>query len=166
MAHRYTGFMLIALSLLAAGSLLADSQKPAPANGIEVPRNYKTWKLLSVSHRLDKNSIRAILANSVAHRHTGKTSANTWPEGSVIAKLVWKDRTLAKWPDAIVPGAVSHIEFMVKDSNKYANTGGWGFARWVGMELKPYDNDGSECFACHTKVRNSDFVFTQPAKLP
>ncbi len=58
---------------------------------------------------------------------------------------------------------------MVKDSKRYAETGGWGYARWVGNELKPYGKDAGfvqECHACHTPVQDSDFVFTQPVKLP
>jgi hypothetical protein len=57
----------------------------------------------------------------------------------------------------------------VKDSAKYAATGGWGFARWVGETLTPYGKDAGfaqECFSCHGAARETDWVFTVPAKLP
>jgi len=58
---------------------------------------------------------------------------------------------------------------MVKDSARYAATGGWGFARWLGMEQKPYGKDETfvqECFGCHTPVKDNDYVFTAPAAMP
>ena len=58
---------------------------------------------------------------------------------------------------------------MIKDQQKYADTGGWGYARWRGMELEPYGKDASfvqECVACHTPVKNNDYVFTKLSTLP
>jgi hypothetical protein len=58
---------------------------------------------------------------------------------------------------------------MHKDSVKYAATGGWGYARWLGTEQKPYGKDASfaqECVGCHTPVKDNDWVFTHPAQIP
>ncbi len=148
---------------------MASDQVLPALNGVEIPKNYNNWRMIGVSHRLDKKSLRVILGNTTAvdFARSGKTGA--WPDGSVLAKLVWKDRVHPDWDTAIVPGAMQHAEFMIKDAKKYRKTGGWGFARWLGTEQKPYATDGSadqECFACHTKVKNSDYVFTQPATLP
>ncbi len=166
MAQRSTLIILTFFALVCTGNSYAEDSKPLKANGISIPKGYKNWKLIAVSHRNDKQSLRAILGNQRAHKATKKDSLKTWPEGSILAKLVWNDRTHKQWSSAVVPGSLSHVEFMVKDSRKYPDTGGWGFARWIGMELKPYDDDGSECFACHTKVKENDFVFTQAAQLP
>ena len=68
-----------------------------------------------------------------------------------------------------MPGRFVHAEFMVKDAKKYGETGGWGFARWLGAEQKPYGEDADfvqECFGCHTPVESRDYVFTTPIKLP
>jgi Cytochrome P460 len=160
--------MLITLLSINAAVFAAPTNpkaKPAP-NGLTIPKGYEKWKYLAVSHRSDNNSLRVILGNWRAHRATYSQGKWNWPEGTILAKLVWRDSTHPQWPDAIVPGELQHIEFMVKDDQKFASTGGWGFARWVGMELKPYQNDGSECYSCHTKVRESDYVFTRPAPLP
>ena len=73
------------------------------------------------------------------------------------------------WPTAIAPDIFVHAEFMVKDEEKYKETGGWGFARWLGMDQVPYGKDkdfSQECFGCHIPVKASDYVFTTMAPLP
>ncbi|HHB12034.1 MAG TPA: cytochrome P460, partial [Chromatiales bacterium] len=73
------------------------------------------------------------------------------------------------WPAATVPGKFVHAEFMIKDSKKWADHGGWGFARWLGQEQKPYGKDASfanECFNCHKPVKDNDYVFTHPIPFP
>lgn len=139
--------------------------RPVP-NGLTVPAGYQNWKLIGVSERTDKNSLRAILGNRIAHQATYANGGWNWPEGTILAKLVWGNSKHPLWPEAIVPGSLTHIEFMVKDPKKYASTGGWGYGRWLGMDLEPYPNNGSECFTCHTKARGTDYVFTRPARLP
>ncbi len=141
---------------------------PAP-NGIEIPKGYKDWQLLASSHREDNHSLRIILANTIAMDAVNKQQTNPWPEGAILAKLVWKDRTHPQWEKAQVPGEFLHSEFMIKDSSKYAATGGWGFARWKGLQQIPYGEDAAfaqECFACHGAVKNKDYVFTMPAVFP
>jgi len=52
--------------------------------------------------------------------------------------------------------------YWVKDSKKYAATGGWGFADFTGG--KPGDKALHEtCFACHTPAKDRDYVFTRYA---
>ena len=58
---------------------------------------------------------------------------------------------------------------MIKDSRQYAQSGGWGYARWLGLDQQPYGDDAGfveECLACHTPVADRDYVFTTPAILP
>jgi hypothetical protein len=73
---------------------------------------------------------------------------------------------LENWKAAIAPGEFVHAEFMFKDSRKYADSHGWGWARWVGLEQKPFADGMAVCIACHTPVKNRDWVFTEPASLP
>ena len=153
---------------LLSGTAQSETVKPAP-NGIEIPKGYKDWKLISVSHREDNNSLRAILGNYAAIRAARSGNTNPWPDGAILAKIVWKDSKHPKWESATVPGELIHSEFMIKDSSKYSATGGWGFARWKGMKQEPYGKDASfvqECFGCHTPVKNTDYVFTKLAPLP
>jgi hypothetical protein len=59
------------------------------------------------------------------------------------------------------------VEFMVRDSQKYAGTLGWGWGRWRGATLKPYGKDASftsECVGCHRALRDTDHVFTTPIR--
>lgn len=149
---------------------IAAEKSPAPApNGIELPKGYKDWRIIAPSHRTDHGSLRAILGNDIAVKAARAGMTNPWPDGAVLAKLVWKDRTDENWEAATVPGQFIHAEFMFKDAKKYAATGGWGYARWLGKDQKPYGEDADfvdECVACHEPVKSRDYVFTTPAPLP
>jgi hypothetical protein len=152
--------------LLVAGTVVAADKAP---NGIELPAGYKDWRVIAPSHRTDNNTLRVIVGNdaAVAAARAGKT--RPWPDGAILGKLVWKDTTHEKWPTAQVPGKFVHAEFMIKNSKQYAQTGGWGYARWLGTDQKPYGKDAGfaqECVACHTPVKDQDYVFTHPATLP
>lgn len=162
--------MTLAIMTLSSHPLLADEPaiKPAP-NGIELPKNYKDWKVISVSHRLDHKSMRAILGNEIAVKAARSGNTNPWPEGATLGKVVWQQTEEKNWPTAIAPDKFIHAEFMLKDSEKYASTGGWGYARWVGNEMNPYGKDKnfvSECVACHTPAKSRDWVYTTPAIFP
>ena len=159
---------LSALALACCCAFPVLAADPAP-NGLTLPDGYKDWRLLSVSQRTDNNTIRAILGNDIAIKAAREGRTNPWPDGAVLAKLAWKNAKHEKWDAAIVPGAFIQAEFMTKNAEKFAATGGWGFSRWVGMEQKPYGKDASfvqECFGCHTPVKDNDWVFTHPVKLP
>lgn len=141
---------------------------PSP-NGITRPEGYQNWRLIAVSQRTENGTLRAILGNSVAIEAARTGHTRPWPDGTILAKAAWKQTSHAKFPTAAVPGDFVHTDFMVKDSAKYAATGGWGFARWVGETLTPYGKDAGfvqECFGCHGAARDTDWVFTAPAKLP
>lgn len=154
------------------GSAAVQAGEPVPAlapNGIAMPAYFKEWRVIGVSHRNDKQSLRAILGNPAAIEAARLGKTNPWPDGAILAKIAWKESTLPEWPDAVVPGELQHVEFMLKDSVKYAATGGWGFARWLGKERLPYGKDAAfdqECFQCHSAVQGRDYVFTRPVTIP
>jgi len=163
--------------LLVSGALLgltsgsapwAGSVPPAP-NGIELPAGYKDWRVIGVSHRTDNHTLRVILGNDTAIEAAREGRTRPWPDGTILAKIVLKDAQHEAWPAATVPGKFVHAEFMIKDSKKWADHGGWGFARWLGEEQKPYGKDASfanECFNCHKPVKGNDYVFTHPIPFP
>ena len=161
------------LALLVAGFCITianagDKVAPAP-NGIELPEGYKDWRVIASSHREDNNTLRVILGNDAAIEAARAGNTNPWPDGAILGKLVWKDASHAAWPKATVPGEFVHAEFMIKDSKAYPDTGGWGYARWKGLDQKPYGEDAAfvqECHGCHTPVKDNDFVFTHPASMP
>ena len=165
-------FLVLIALLFTTGAALAASPKtevlPAP-NGIRMPEGYKDWRVIAPSHRTDNNTLRVILGNDLAIQAARSGQTDPWPEGAILAKLVWKDATHEKWPTATVPDKFVHAEFMIKDAKKYAATGGWGFARWLGMEQQVYGKDADfvqECYGCHIPVQKNDYVFTRPAMLP
>ncbi|WP_125931840.1 cytochrome P460 family protein [Thiosocius teredinicola] len=158
--------MLGAMLWMPIATLAAE---PA-ANGLLMPEDYKDWRVISSSHRTDHKSLRVILGNDIAVKAAREGNTNPWPDGAILGKVVWKEKVDPHWAAAIVPGDFSHAEFMYKDSKKWAANDGWGYARWVGTELKPYGNDATaaqaECIACHTPVKDRDWVFTTPAVFP
>jgi hypothetical protein len=165
--HLFHLFVVMGAGPVAA-SLAADGPSPAP-NGVTFPADYKNWRVLSTSHRTDKNSLRVILGNDIAMQAARSGPQAAWPDGTILAKVAWKEAVHEKWPAAIVPGELTHVEFMVKDSRKFTATGGWGYGRWLGRELSPYGADAGfakECFDCHTAVKDTDYVFTRPPALP
>ncbi len=153
---------------LGCGVQAASDYPPAP-NGLELPKGYENWRFIASSHREDNHSLRVILGNNIAIEAIKSGNMKPWPKGTVLAKLVWKDKQHPKWEKATIPGEFLHSEIMVKDAEKYARTGGWGYARWLGKAQKPYGKDASfakECYMCHITAKEDDFVFTRPAIRP
>jgi hypothetical protein len=164
MNTRLNVLMFVVLGISVTG--LASQHSAGPSNGITYPEGWQDWATIAVSHRNDNKTMRVILGNNVAVTAARAGNTRPWPDGAIIGKVVWKDTTLEDWPAATAPGEFVHAEFMFKDSEQYAETGGWGWARWVGLDQVPF-NDGMEaCIACHTPVRERDWVFTDPAPLP
>ncbi len=140
----------------------------APAvNGLQIPAGFENWAVIAVSHRIDRGSVRAILGNDIAVEAARSGNTNPYPDGAIIAKVAWEAKEDEAWPDAIVPGKFLIAEFMYKDSKKFAANGtGWGWARWIGPEHKPYGENKEfeqECIDCHSPVEEKDWVFTHGA---
>ncbi len=150
------------LSVLPALSIAA----PSPSNGITYQEGWQNWATIAVSHRTDNSTIRVILGNKVAVEAARAGKTNPWPDGSILGKIVWKEKQLKSWLAGTAPGDFGHAEFMVKDSTKYSKTHGWGWARWLGLEQKPFNEGAQSCISCHTPVKNHDWVFTEPAQFP
>ncbi len=163
------GQIAAVLLVLGATPALAEQSVAAAPNGIELPDDYKDWRVIASSHREDNQTLRVILGNDAAVEAARAGNTNPWPDGAILGKLVWKDSSHPEWDKATVPGEFVHAEFMLKDAEKYPATGGWGFARWTGMDQQPYGENAEfvqECFGCHIPVKDNDYVFTRPAPLP
>jgi len=169
----------ILVLMVAAGSLAGSAAYMGPASArsdaaaspalaIKIPAGYRDWKLISVAHEEGKlNDLRAVLGNDIAIRayREGKLP---FPDGAIIARLAWsyvsseENNKVFGRPQSFVAGAPSNVQFMVKDSVKYASTGGWGFAQF--KDGKPADEALLDtCFPCHVPVKARDFVFTRYA---
>jgi hypothetical protein len=140
----------------------------APIFVTKIPPGYRDWRLISVSHEAGNlNSIGAVLGNDVAIKayREGKLP---YPDGTIIAALHYGHAPSAEnnkvfgQAQSFVPGAPTNIQFMVKDSTKYAATGGWGFATFVDGKPAAAASMKS-CFPCHNQAKASDLVFTHYA---
>jgi hypothetical protein len=134
-----------------------------------IPPGYRDWKLVSVAREEGSlNDIRAILGNDKAIKayRDGKAS---FPDGAIIARIAWshdaseENNKVFGRPQSFVAGPPKNgVQFMVKDSKKYAATGGWGFAQFDNG--KPADEAVLKaCFPCHEAIQARDLVFTRYA---
>ncbi len=152
---------VVAVALLFPAIPGAFGAEAAPT-GVTIPKGYRNWSVVAVSQRDDKDEIRAILGNETAMK-AFRNKTLPFPDGAILAKLSWKRAKSAEFPQTFVPGAPQRIEFMVRNSKKYAATGGWGFGRFV--DGKPASaEDHATCFPCHkANVKDHDNVFTRYA---
>jgi hypothetical protein len=143
----------------------------APVFGIKIPAGYRDWRLISVAHEEGElNDIRAILGNDKAIK-AYREEKLPFPDGTIIARIAWSyvpseenDKVFGR-PQSFVAGPAPdwYLQLMVKDSKKYAATGGWGFAQF-NKEGKPADETKIKtCFPCHEPIKARDFVFTRYA---
>ena len=167
-------FLLVALAAVAgvvaymALASVQGSGEAAPIFVTKIPPGYRDWRLISVAHEQGNlNSLGAILGNEVAIKayREGKLP---FPDGTIIAALYWsyvtseENNKIFGSHQSFVPGASTNVQFMVKDSKKYASTGGWGFAHF-NKDGKPGDEAFMKtCFPCHAKA-SRDFAFTRYA---
>jgi hypothetical protein len=99
-----------------------------------------------------------------------------FPDGSKMAKVHWIPKKLETFSTATVPGALHDVDFMVKDSQRFAESGGWGwgafnynaasgkFSPATTADMPPQGNDAKCGLGCHTIVKGRDYVFTEYAK--
>jgi hypothetical protein len=136
-------------------------------------RGYGAWQLVFISQ--NGNPIAAILANPVmikAYLAGVPRNGKPFPDGARMAKIHWNPKKMETFPAATVPGTQHDVDFMVKDSKRFADSGGWVWAVFdydsVSDTFKPgtladkppQGNDARCGFACHTSVKTRDYVFT------
>ncbi len=92
-------------------------------------KGYESWQVVSISH--DPPLMAAILANPVmikAYQAGIPGNGQPFPDGSKMAKIHWIPKKMETFPAATVPAAQHDMDFMVKDSKRFADSGGWGYA--------------------------------------
>jgi hypothetical protein len=157
----------------------------APIYGVKLPEGYRDWRLISVKRLTGKQltgaggelkQLRAELGNDLAIK-AYRDGTLPFPDGAIIAALHWNEdssdsdnQTLAAgFPglglESTFAGSAVNAQFMVKDSKKYAASGGWGFADFT--KGKPGDEAlHAKCFPCHAPAKDHDYVFTRYAPTP
>jgi Cytochrome P460 len=137
-------------------------------------RGYEAWQVISVSH--DGPVMAAILGNPVmidAYLASVPGNGKAFPDGAKMAKIHWIPKKMETFPSATVPDAQHDVDFIEKDSKRFADSGGWGWGafeydatsdtfRPADLTDKPPQANDAKCgFACHTGVKNRDYVFTE-----
>jgi len=168
-------FLLVAVAILAgvvAGmdpSSRRGEEEAASISAGKLPSGYRDWRLISVAHEEgDLKDIRAVLGNDVAIK-AYREGKSPFPDGTIIARLAWKyvpseenNRIFGRAQSFVAGPPVNGIQFMVKNSKKYASTSGWGFAQFD--DGKPAGEAMlKSCFACHARIKDRDLVFTRYA---
>jgi len=168
-------FLLVAVATLVgivsyrATASRNTAQEGTPIFVTEIPKGYRDWRLVSVAHEEGQlNDIRAILGNdlAIASYREGKQS---FPEGAIIGRIAWRhvpseeNNKVFGRAQSFVAGEAPpwYLQFMVKDSKKFAATGGWGYAQFDKDGKPGPESDLKKCFPCHQAIAERDFVFTR-----
>ena len=167
-----------ALALLVTGAAMSAQDKYAlrVPNGLAFSefRGYEGWQVISISQ--NGGLIAVILGNPAmiaAFKAGVPGSGKPFPEGGKMAKIHWNPKKNETAPgQPLVPGTLHDIDFMVKDSKRFADSGGWGYAEFeydaasdafrpgTPADQPPQGNDATCGAACHTAAKNQDYVFT------
>jgi hypothetical protein len=178
--------VLLAVSVFAVlgGRVLAQDAGQAKYT-VKVPnglafsefKGYEGWQTVSVSH--GEKLIAVILANPAmiaAYQSGIPGNGKPFPDGAKMAKIHWNPKKLETFPTTTVPGALHDVDFMVKDSKRFADSGGWGWAAFRydaandrftpadQSDMPPQANDAKCGLGCHTIARTKDYVFTEYGK--
>lgn len=179
---KYTLMVSVSVIALAIGTAIfaRDEHALRVPNGLAFSEfnGFENWSVIAISQNQGKFA--AIVGNPVimaAYRSGIPGNGKPFPNGSRIAKMHWIPTTQQTQPgNPVVPGALHDIDFMVKDSKRFADSGGWGWAAFEyeassgsfrpgGLKDSPPQGNDARCgYACHTIVKSHDFVFTAYAK--
>ena len=177
-SKRISAVVTIAVVLAVLGGMSVTAQDKQDKYTLKVPdglafsefRGYETWQVISVSQAGDVMSV--ILGNPVminAYQSGIPGNGKPFPDGAKMAKTHWKTKKSAEAPaPTTVPDTLRDMDFMVKDSKRFADSGGWGYAQFnydpASDRFTP-EGTGAKCgAACHTVVKAKDYVFTAYGK--
>jgi hypothetical protein len=140
-------------------------------------KGYEAWQTISLSR--NDRVVAVIVGNPAmieAYRAGIPANGKPVPDGAKMAKVHWAPKPNQFFPTATVPGDLVNVDFMVKDSKRFADGGGWGYAVFdynaasdtftpgTTAGTPPQGNDAKCGFACHTAARARDYVFTDYGK--
>jgi hypothetical protein len=168
----------VALAVLATGVAISAQDKYSlkVPNGLAFSefRGYEGWQTISVSHNGDKLAV--ILGNPAmidAYKAGIPGNGKPFPDGAKMAKIHWNSKKNETYPgQPLVPSTQHDVDFMVKDSKRFADSGGWGYGEFeydaasdtfrpgTQADQPPQGHDAKCGFACHTVVTKRDYVFT------
>jgi hypothetical protein len=167
----------VVLAVVAGSAISAqDKYTVKVPNGLAFSefRGYEAWQVVSVSQ--DGNfGLAAILGNPVmikAYLDGVPGNGKPFPDGSKMAKIHWNTKKTEMFPAKTLPSTQHDVDFMVKDSKRFADSAGWGWAVFEydaasdtftpgTLAGKPPQGNDAKCgFACHSMAKTRDYVFT------
>ncbi len=152
------------LTAILTGIAIGHDKRPAaPIYGVKLPDGYRNWPVIAPAQEAAPlNELRVVVGNPKAMR-AYRDNIRPFPDGTVLIKLAWKHTQSPDFAPASIPGAATTVQVMVKDSKRYAATGGWGYGRFI--DGQPVDEaQHRTCHACHAaRVKDRDYVFTRYA---
>jgi hypothetical protein len=140
-------------------------------------KGYEAWQTISLSR--NEKVMAVIVGNPAmiaAYQAGIPANGKPVPDGAKMAKVHWIPKKHEFFPDASVPGTLLNVDFMIKDSKRFADSGGWGYAVFdynpasdtftpgTTAGTPPQGNDAKCGLACHTLVKTRDYVFTEYGK--
>jgi hypothetical protein len=172
----------VALAVLATGAAISaqDKYTVKVPNGLAFSefRGYEGWQTIAVSY--NGGLLAVILGNPAmidAYKAGVPGNGKPFPDGAKMAKIHWNPKTNETAPgQPLQPNTLHDIDFMVKDSKRFADSGGWGYGEFeydaksdtftpgTLADKPPQGNDAKCGFACHTAVKKQDYVFTEYPK--
>ncbi len=172
----------VALAILATGAAISaqDRYTLKVRNGLAFSefKGYEGWQTISVSHNGEMLAV--ILGNPAmidAYKAGVPGNGKPFPDGAKMAKIHWNSKKNETAPgQPLQPSTLHDVDFMVKDSKRFSDSGGWGYAEFeydgasdtfrpgTQADQPPQGNDAKCGFACHTIVKNQDYVFTAYGK--
>ena len=158
-------FLSLVVTLILAAQ---DKYTVAVPNGLAFSdfRGYESWQYVSASITDDRVKIIAGNPAMIAAYNEGfPDHGKSVPDGAVLSKVQWAKKPSPEFPSKVtVPGDLKEVEFMVKDSKRFSDSNGWGYAEFIydaaAGTFKPLGT-GAKCgTACHTLAAKKDYVFT------
>jgi hypothetical protein len=169
--------LLLAVVITLVCVVAAQSPTSEPADGAaaaisggKLPAGYRDWRLISVAREEGSlDDIRAVLGNDAAIKAC-REGTRPFPDGAIIARIAWaylpseaNNEVFGKAQSFVAGPPKNGVQFMVKDSKKYASTGGWAYSQFD--DGKPLTDQAMlrSCYDCHQAIKDRDFVFTHYA---
>ena len=167
---RAVALLTLATLVLGASTVYAtvrERMEVSPLYGVTLPKGYRHWTLISVAQENGKNNdIRAILGNATAVKAylSGK---RPFPDGAVIVRLAWHYKSSPRndaffpAPQSFVAGEPTNVQVSVKNSKRFAASGGWGYGQFENGVANQDSKLMQSCFSGHNGLEKSaDLVFT------
>jgi hypothetical protein len=175
------GFAAAAWLAILGGRALSAQDKYAVAvpGGLAFSefRGYESWETISISR---SEKVMAVIVGNpamiAAYRAGIPANGQPVPDGARMAKVHWSPKPNQFFPTASVPGTLLNVDLMVKDSKRFGDVGGWGYAVFdynpasdtftpgTSAGSPPQGNDAKCGVACHTIAKSRDYVFTEYGK--